>query len=181
MKFLQSILLILVDVLFSACTSTVKNPPPTAKQIDLKRYQGRWHEIARLPMPFQKADEAAIAEYNQNSNGTVSVHNIAVRPDGSQHDIRGYATVLNPPMNTKLTVRFNTWFGSFIPVAKEGNYWVLYVDNDYQHAIVGTPDRKYLWILNRTPQLPDEQFQEMVLRAAELGCDLSGLIKDPTQ
>ncbi|MBL9145135.1 MAG: lipocalin family protein [Verrucomicrobiaceae bacterium] len=97
------------------------NTPPTAVKVDLKRYIGRWHEIARLPMPFQKADEAAIAEYGSNADGTISVHNIAARPDGTQRDIRGYAMVLNPPENTKLTVHFSTWFSPFIPVSKDGN------------------------------------------------------------
>ena len=49
-----------------------------------------------------------------------SVHNIAVRPDGSQRDIRGYAKVLNSPENTKLAVRFHTWFGPLIRVPKAG-------------------------------------------------------------
>lgn len=132
--------------------------PATAKSVDLKRYSGRWHEIGRLPMPFQKADESAIAEYGNNADRTISVHNIAIRPDGTQHDIRGYAKVLNPPENTKPAVRFNTWLGPLIPVPKEGNYWVLHVDEDYQEAIVGTPDRKYLWLLARTPEIPPQHY-----------------------
>ena len=132
-------------------------------------------------MPFQKADESAVAEYAQNGDGTVAVHNIAIRPDGSQHDIRGYAKALNPPQNTKLAVRFSTWFGPFIPVPKEGNYWVLYVDEHYQHALVGTPDRKYLWILARTQKLPERQFQRLVTRATELGFNMSPLIRDPSR
>jgi len=179
MKFLQLFGLLIAAALLSACTSPVKNPPATTAKVDPARYIGRWYEIARLPMPFQKAEEAAMAEYAQNANGTIAVHNIAVRPDGSQHDIRGYATVLNPPQNTKLAVRFNTWFGPFIPVPKEGNYWVLYLDGDYQHVIVGTPDRNYLWILARTPKLPEWQLQELVQKAKELGFDVSRLIRDP--
>lgn len=154
-------------------------PLPTAAKVDLKRYIGRWHEVARLPMPFQKADEAAIAEYGSNADGTVSVHNIAIRPDGSQHDIRGYAKVLNPPQNTKLAVRFSTWFGPLIPVPKEGNYWILHVDDLYQEAIVGTPDRKYLWLLARTATIPEARYAALVAKAKSLGFDVSRLIKDP--
>lgn len=154
-------------------------PPPTADQVDLARYSGRWHEIARLPMPFQKAGEAAIAEYGSNADGTISVHNIAIRPDGTQHDIRGHAKVLNPPENTKLAVRFNTWFGPLIPVPKEGNYWILHVDDRYQEAIVGTPDRKYLWILARTPTISQQRYAALVAKARQLGFDVSRLIKDP--
>jgi apolipoprotein D and lipocalin family protein len=165
----------------ASCTSEDRGlkAPPTAATVDLKRYTGRWHELARLPMAFQKADEAAIAEYGSNADGTVSVHNIAIRPDGTQHDIRGYAKVLNPPENTKLAVRFSTWFGPLIPVPKEGNYWVLHVDDDYQEAIVGTPDRKYLWLLARTATIPEARYAALVARAKALGFDVSRLIKDP--
>ena len=164
-----------------SCASSLRPAAtlPTAAKVDLKRYIGRWHELARLPMPFQKADEAAIAEYGSNADGTVSVHNIAIRPDGSQHDIRGYAKVLNPPQNTKLAVRFSTWFGPLILVPKEGNYWVLHVDEDYQEAIVGTPDRKYLWLLARTATIPEARYMALVAKARNLGFDVSRLIKDP--
>jgi apolipoprotein D and lipocalin family protein len=147
--------------------------------VDLGRYTGRWHEIARLPMPFQKAGEAAVAEYGINADGTVSVHNIAIRADGSQHDIRGRAKVLNPPENTRLAVRFSTWFAFLIPVPKAGNYWILHVDEQYQEAIVGTPDRKYLWLLARTPTIPESSYAALVARAGRLGYDTSRLIRDP--
>lgn len=164
-----------------ACSTTTSgvDAPVTARSVDLNRYIGRWHEIARLPMPFQKADESAIAEYERNADDTISVHNIATRPDGSQHDIRGYAKVLNPPENTKLAVRFSTWFGPLIPVPKEGNYWILHVDDGYQEAIVGTPDRKHLWILARSPNIRQQRYDALVATAERRGFDTSRLIKNP--
>jgi apolipoprotein D and lipocalin family protein len=162
-----------------ATTKSHGDVPVTTKVVDLSRYAGRWFEIARLPLFFQKANESAIAEYGSNPDGTVSVHNIAVRPDGSQHDIRGYAKVLNPPENTKLAVRFHTWFGPLIPMPKAGNYWILHVDERYQEAIVGTPDRKHLWLLARTATISDERYAALVARAKQLGFDVSRIIKDP--
>jgi apolipoprotein D and lipocalin family protein len=166
-------------LLMGGCATTSQSPPGTVAGIDLHLYLGRWYEIARLPMPFQRADEAALAEYGLKPDGTLTVHNVAIRPDGTQHDIHGCAKVLNPPENTKLAVRFNTWFGPLIPVPKEGNYWILYVDNGYRHAIVGTPDRKYLWILSRTPKITEPQYRELSGNAERLGFDLSRLIRDP--
>ena len=181
LALLHPLALVLLGLGLTACSSTRSsvNAPATAETVDLSRYVGRWFEIARLPMPFQKANEAAIADYGTNPDGTISVHNIAVRPDGSQRDIRGYAKVLNPPENTKLTVRFKTWFGPLIPVPREGNYWILHVDEDYQEAIVGTPNRKYLWLLARTPTIPEVRYQELVAKANQLGFNTSRLLKDP--
>ena len=159
--------------------SPSNQPPATTAKVDLKRYIGRWHEIARLPMPFQNVDESAVAEYGSIPDGTISVHNIATRRDGSQHDIRGTATVLNPGENTRLAVRFSNWFGPLIPVPQEGNYWILDVDAGYQHAIVGTPDRKYLWFLSRTKTVSQEQMTAMEAKARSLGFDLTRLIRTP--
>jgi apolipoprotein D and lipocalin family protein len=180
-SMLRRIAIVLMGLgLTSCCTMrSPLTPPATAETVDLSRYAGRWFEIARLPMPFQKAGEAAMAEYGSNPDGTISVHNIAIRPDGSQHDIRGYAKVLNPPENTKLAVRFRTWFGPLIPVPKEGNYWVLHVDDSYQEAIVGTPNRKYLWLLARTATISRPNYDGLVAKAEALGFDVSRLIKAP--
>jgi apolipoprotein D and lipocalin family protein len=179
MNHLQHFGLLLAILMLASCNTPVKSPPATAAKVELTRYTGRWHEIARLPMRFQKADEAAIAEYGTNADGTISVHNIAIRPDGSQHDIRGYARVLNPPENTKLEVRFSTWFGPLIPLSKEGNYWILHVDDRYQRAIVGTPNRKYLWFLARSPKISEQDYDTLVQKAKSLGFDTSRLIRDP--
>ena len=181
LAILGRIAMVLMGLGLTSCCSTKAplDPPATAETVDLNRYAGRWFEIARLPMPFQKASDAAMAEYGSNPDGTVSVHNIAIRPDGSQHDIRGRAKVLNPPANTKFAVRFSTWFGPLIPVPKEGNYWVLHVDDRYEEAIVGTPNRKYLWVLARTATIPGQRYAALVAKAEALGFDVSRLIKAP--
>lgn len=168
-----------VCMVLAGCASPVRNPPATAGSVEIARYLGRWYEIARLPMPFQKAGEAAMADYGLNENGTLSVHNVAVRSDGTEHGIRGYATVLNAPQNTKLAVRFTTWFAPLIPIPKEGNYWILYRDEGYRTALVGTPDRKYLWILARSPKIPEAELSALKERAGNLGFDLTRLIRDP--
>ena len=176
---LAALVIFSISMTFTGCFSSKQSPPATATNVDISLYAGRWHEIARLPMPFQKVNEAAIAVYTPLPNGMLSVHNIAVRPDGSQHDIYGYAEVLNPPANTKLAVRFNTWFSPFIPIPKEGNYWIFYVENNYHEAIVGTPDRKYLWILARTAKLQPQVIQDLLQKAVKLGFDGSKVLFDP--
>jgi apolipoprotein D and lipocalin family protein len=175
---LQHACLAAVGLALASCSvpDETANPPPTAGSVNLARYAGRWHEIARLPAPFQKDDEKAIADYGMNANGTVSVLNIAVRPDGTRREIMGSAKVLNPPDNTKLAVRFDTWFGPLIPMPDEGNYWILHVDGNYQEAIVGTPDRRFLWLLARTPRISEKRFRALVGKAREAGFDVTRLV-----
>lgn len=177
MRFRHTLLCV-IGFVMASCSAPHNhaNPPPTAGKVDLVRYTGRWHEIARLPAPFQKDDDQAIADYGRNADGTVSVHNIAIRPDGTRHDIKGSARVLNPPENTKLAVRFDTWFGPLIPVPDEGNYWILHVDGRYQEAIVGTPDRRFLWLLARTPNLSEKRYKALVGKARDAGFDVERLV-----
>ncbi len=172
------LLLLGLALLLSACRSTEEAPPPaTAERVELSRYLGRWHEIARLPMPFQKEQEAAIAEYGLRPDGEVSVRNIAVRADGTTREVRGQARVLNPGANSKLLVRFNEWFSIFVPQPEQGNYWILHVDAAYRTALVGTPDRRYLWVLARDPALPESQLQRLLQLARDQGYDTQGLIR----
>ena len=165
-------------LLLTACGSVPEaDPPATAERVELTRYLGRWHEIARLPMPFQKEQEAAIAEYGLRPDGEVSVRNIAVRADGTTREVRGQARVLNPGANSRLLVRFNEWFSVFIPLPEEGNYWILHVDADYQTALVGTPDRRYLWVLARDRVLPEMTLQRLLKIARDQGYDTRRLIR----
>ena len=163
--------------LISCQSPPPKAPPKTADKVDVARYLGRWHEIARLPMPFQQENEAAIAEYGRNADGSVSVRNIGVQPDGTTREVHGYAKVLNPGTNTKLLVRFTEWFAVFIPKPEEGNYWILHVDKDYRHAVVGTPDRRYLWILSRSSSIQEKDLEQLKAIAREQGYDVSRLFR----
>ncbi len=151
-------------------------PMESAKQVDVARYTGEWHEVARLPAPFQRNNETAIAEYGLNTDGTLSVRNIAVRADGRKREIKGSATILNPPANSKLDVRFDTWFAPFIPKSPEGNYWILHTDPEYREAIVGTPSRKYLWILARDREISAERRERLVKIAKDRGFEVDRLI-----
>lgn len=73
-----------------------------------------------------------------------------------------------------------SWFGPLSPIPKEGNYWILHVDPDYQSALVGTPDRKYLWLLARSPQLSPPADKALVTKAQAFGFDTSQLIRPAT-
>lgn len=171
-------LLLGLGLFLSACCFTEQTAPPTpVERVELSRYLGRWHEIARLPMPFQKEQEAAIAEYGLRPDGEVSVRNIAVRADGTTREVRGQARVLNPGVNSKLLVRFNEWFSVFVPQPAQGNYWILQVDPEYRTALVGTPDRRYLWVLARDPALPEAKLQHLLQLARDQDYDTQGLIR----
>ncbi|MCP9450028.1 MAG: lipocalin family protein [Nitrospira sp.] len=150
---------------------------PTVTQVDLHRYAGTWYEIARLPMWFQRHCVDSKAVYTVRSDGRIGVHNECVTDDGGTAMADGVATVVDAQTNARLAVVFDNWFARLFGSSREGNYWILDLDPEYRTALVGTPDRRYLWILARAPRLDGEIYGALVQRAKELGYPVEGLIR----
>ncbi len=153
------------------------NVPPTVVHVELARYQGTWYEIARLPMWFQRDCLRSQASYGILETGEVSVLNECDTNGGGKESIRGRARVVDAKTNARLEVRFDNWFSVFIPSQPQGNYWILYLDEGYRSVIVGTPDRKNLWIMARTPVIDEARYARLVEIARGLGFDTDKLIR----
>ena len=161
-----------------ACAGVVpKGELSTVASVDLSRYAGTWYEIARLPMWFQRHCVDSKAIYSGRPDGLVGVHNECVTKSGGVEQADGVATVVDPKTNARLAVVFDNWFARLFGSSRDGNYWILDLDSAYRTAMVGTPDRRYLWILSRVPQLEDSTYQRLVERARQLGYPVSDLIK----
>lgn len=155
----------------AACAGSGKpaDPPPTVARVDLERYVGTWFEIAKIPHPFQRQCVSdTSARYARNPDGTVAVLNRCRTQDGSFSEARGLARVTNPATNARLEVSFFSILG-WRPVW--GDYWVLMLDEDYQFAVVGSPERRYGWILSRTPSLSAATREAIDARLRTLGYD----------
>lgn len=126
--------------------------PTTATHVDLQRYLGIWYEIARKPMRHEDATARDItATYSFDESGAVCVVNACLNAEGEVEVSTGLATPTDAS-NARLEVSFLPEGLRWIPFAK-GDYWILRVDDDYQTALVGDPDRKYLWLLHRQPKM----------------------------
>lgn len=155
--------------------SAGETPVRTVGSVDLNRYLGRWYELARYPNRFQRDCVSDVtATYARRDDGRIDVVNRCVEEDGRVNEASGIARVLDDPTRAKLQVRFApAWLG-FLP-AVWGDYWIIGLDEGYEWAVVGTPDRKYLWILSRTPELDEPAYAEALDRARENGFDTSRL------
>jgi apolipoprotein D and lipocalin family protein len=100
-----------------------------------------------------------------------------VTDSGGVEQAEGVATVVDDKTNARLNVVFDNYFARLFGTSREGNYWILALDGDYRTALVGTPDRRFLWILSRTPQLDDAIYQRLVEQAKELSFPVSDLIR----
>ena len=154
---------ILVVSIFASRRAVGQAPPATVAQVDLHRYQGRWFEVARLPLRWEaKCASDVTATYTLRSAAELDVFNECRKADGNLTRTRGTARLSTKDgSNAKLTV---TFFWPF-----RGQYWILELDPEYRWAMVGTPNRRNLWVLSRTPHLEPGILEELLERAREQG------------
>lgn len=147
--------------------------------VDIDRYAGRWYEIAKYPNKFQKQCTAnTTANYTQKGTDKIVVINECLKADGTVNRAMGEARIVDRSSNAKLKVRFAPSFLSFLP-SVWGDYWVLDLGPEYSYSIVGEPEREYLWILSREPEMQEAKYQAIMKKVEELGFDPSRLERTP--
>jgi apolipoprotein D and lipocalin family protein len=136
----------------------------TIPHLDVPRYMGTWHEIAKFPNRFQaKCTANTRARYLAQTDGSVQVLNSCLTADGSTIDALGLARQIGSATSPKLQVRFAPAWLSWLPMVW-GDYWVIDLDADYQLAAVSEAKREYLWVLSRTPQVNAKTYDALLER-----------------
>ena len=136
--------------------------------VELEKYLGKWYEIAHLPAKFEEGCNETTATYTLSKDGSISVLNQATK-NGKMKQAKGKARVVDKNSNAKLKV---TFFWPFY-----GDYWIIKLGNNYDYSVVGTPNRKYLWILSRTPQMDEKLYSQIIEYVKSKGFDADKLIK----
>ncbi|MGM8899974.1 lipocalin family protein, partial [Psychrobacter sp. 1Y4] len=155
------------DIIYKSAST-----PTTVDSVDLNEYAGTWYEIGRLPMYFQRKCAGDVtANYTQKTDGSgIVVTNKCVSEDGSGITAEGLAKPVDES-GSKLKVTFLPKWIRWIPVGR-ADYWVLARDADYKTALVGTPDKEYLWLLARSPNISQETYTKYRQIAQQQGYDL---------
>lgn len=150
--------------LLTGCSKlTVDNSVVT--NFDLKRFLGDWYEIARFDHKFERGMEQTKAIYILRKDGKVDVLNSGMK-NGKYSEAKGVAKLTDKP--SLLRVSFWRPFYS--------DYRIMFIDDDYQYALVGSGSDDYLWILSRTPQIPDGIKELIIAEAQSRGYDTEKLI-----
>ena len=150
-------------------------PLKTVPSLDVPRYMGTWHEIAKYPNWFQKSCASSTqATYALQANGQVQVLNRCKTDTGEWREALGAARQIGGAASPQLKVRFAPEWLSFIPLVW-GDYWIIELDPDYQWVVVSEPQREYLWILSRAPQMPASTYQTLLGKLDKLGFDTQRL------
>lgn len=155
---------------------SVGSPPlTTIESLDVQRYMGVWHEIAKYPNWFQaKCTSDTSARYNLLPDGTVEVINRCRRASGEWDEAIGNAHQIGGTNSPKLKVRFAPAWLSWLS-AVWGNYWVIDLDESYSLVAISEPTREYLWVLSRSPTVDSVAYKSLLQRLEARGFDLARL------
>lgn len=143
-------------------------PLQTVGYVDLQKYAGKWYEIAAFPQRFENGCSCTSAEYSLNADGSIAIKNKCLK-DGKTKTAIGKAVVKDKKTNAKLSVRYLWPFS--------GKYWIIALSPDYSYAVVGHPNRKYLWILSRKKIMNEQAYNYFAMLAADNGFDIRQLTK----
>jgi apolipoprotein D and lipocalin family protein len=173
MKILASILFLAAG---AACAA---EPLTTVGTVDLPRYAGQWHEVARYPNRFQRQCIGdTTATYALRDDGKVSVVNRCRTRDG--HDEVGGVARRVDGRTDRLQVSFLPAALRWLPIGW-GDYWVIELAPDYRYAVVGEPSRQYLWVLSRSRTLSPEDRRAIEARLPAHGYDAARLVDSPPE
>lgn len=165
---MKNVLLSLFLVFFILGCSSKHTPLNTVSKVDINKYKGTWYEIARFEHFFEKGCKNVTATYELIENDEIRVINrCTMIKDGKKAEAIGTA-YSNDETNSKLKVSF---FRPFY-----GDYWIIELDEDYQYALVGSPNREYLWILSRTKKIDELIKEKLIKKAEEKGFDTDKFI-----
>lgn len=168
-------LLLLVSLLFSFSIFATTKPGalPTAKDVDVARYIGKWYTITSLPQFYTRNCLGQTAEYEVLDEKTIGVRNTCLKENGKTKTITGKGVIQDAPNNARLQIKFNTFWTSLFRI--KGEYVIIKLSEGYDTVMVGSTDRKSLWIMSRIPTIDPTLFLEYKALAHDLGFSVEQL------
>jgi len=163
--------MMLFATLLSGCATTT--PPPTVPHVDLPRYMGDWYVVGGILTSFEEGAHHAIENYRLDDKGRIQT-TFTFRKDAFDGPLKKFTPV--GFVHNRET--FAEWRMQFIWPFKSP-FLIIYLDPDYRATAISTHDRKHLWIMSRTPQMPDLYYQEILALARDQGFAMEKLVKVP--
>jgi apolipoprotein D and lipocalin family protein len=174
MKALQKILMPMIAALSLAACAT-RAPMPTVESVNLNKFMGDWYVIANIPTFIETEAYNAVERYELDSEG-----NILTTFTFNKGGFNGPLKTYNPKGFVKDKTNNSLWGMQFIWPFK-ADYRIVYLNDDYTQVIIGRIARDYVWLMARTPEVSDADYQALMQKTKDLGYDLASLRKVPQQ
>ena len=167
----QYIIFLFAFLVLAGCASSP--PLPTVPRVELDRFMGDWYVIAAIPTFIEKDAYNAVESYRLDEDGTVAT-TFTFRKgafDGPLKTYRPRGFIRDTETNAEWGMRFVWPF--------KGEFLIVYLSEDYSRTVIGRSKRDYVWIMARTPSIPDAEYDGLVTRLEEMGYDTGKLRKVP--
>ncbi len=174
---MRSIRLLAIAALVSLLGACATERPEleTVDFVDLDRFMGDWYVIANIPTFVEKGAHNAIETYAMNDDGTVDTRFTFYRDafDGKYKEYNPRGFIRDTETNALWGMRFVWPF--------KADYRIIYLNDDYTQTIIGRQKRDYVWIMAREPEIPDDEYQELVSYLESVGYDVNDIQLVPQQ
>ena len=169
---MKSLALLVTLALIGGCAESLP-PLKTVEQVDIERFMGRWYVIASIPTFIETDAFNAVESYRLDADGTIDT-TFSFRKGGFDGPLKTY----NPRGFIVDNASNAVWGMQFIwPIKAE--YLITYLTDDYSRTVIGRNKRDYVWIMARSPQIPEADYQRIVAELADQGYDITKLRKVP--
>ncbi len=153
-RLLSFLAIFFAMVFASGCSS---HPPlPTPEYVDIERFMGRWYVLGYTPILVDEQAHNAIEHYRLDENNKIQT-TYQFRDGGFDGELKTYTPVgwvHNKSTNAQWRMQFIWPFRS--------DYIILHLAEDYSRTIVVHPSRKYAWIMQREPEISDQEYETML-------------------
>jgi len=158
--------------MLTACTPT-QPPLPLAEKVDLQKFMGDWYVIANIPTFIEKGAHNAVESYHLNQDGSIAT-TFSFHADGYDGPIKRYE-----PTGYVVDHESNAVWGMQFLWPFKSDYRITYLNTDYTQTVIAREARDYVWIMAKTPQIPEADYQNLVSFIKSHGYDVTKLQKVP--
>ncbi|MEY2855450.1 MAG: Outer rane lipoprotein Blc [Pseudomonadota bacterium] len=159
--------------LLCACQGNRPAPMPTVEHVDLQRFMGAWYVIASIPTAIEREAYDAVETYTLQPDGSIGTV-FTFRKGSSGGPPKRYT-----PKGFVLDQQSNALWGMQFVWPVKADYRIIHLSPDYSLTVIGRQKRDYVWIMARTPQIPESEYQRLLQFVAEQGYDPARLRRVP--
>jgi len=173
MGLIRGISLLLGCAVLTVCASVQRAPIQTVPHVDLQRFMGNWYVIANIPTFVETDAYNAVESYRLDADGTIAT-TFTFRAGSFDGKPKRYT-----PRGFVLDTQSNAVWGMQFIWPFKGDYRIVYLNSDYSQTVIGREKRDYVWIMARTPAIPEPDYQSILASLAAQGYDTTKIQKVP--
>lgn len=162
---LKTTLITAATIVLAGCQSHQPPPINLVDKVDLPRFMGDWYVIANIPTFVEKGAHNAVESYRLDPDGTIAT-TFTFRADGFDGPVKTYH-----PRGYVVEKSSNSVWGMQFIWPFKGDFRIVYLTPDYGQTVIGRQNRDYVWIMARTPSIPEADYQKILGLLAEQGYD----------